>query len=87
MQLSDDDLLAEEKSGRDFPAQRSIDTAEIPSEDIAERDKYIERLATKYEDVFKTREDAEYFAMLPLSDADRDRVLSRARYLTSREAV
>ena len=87
MSISTEKILVEEQEGRDLSLSHAIHTADVPSEDISQRDKDIERLANKYEDVFKSREDAEYFAMLPLSRQDRERVLVRARHFMSSPGV
>jgi len=87
MLFSIDELLAEEQKARDLPLTHAIHTAEVPSEDIAQRDIDVGRLADKYNNVFKTREDAEYFAMLPLSRTDRELVLARALHIEKNPGV
>jgi hypothetical protein len=74
-------LVAEEMAAYDTPLHRAIHTAEVLSEDLRERDEEVTHLVQKYRDVFRSKEDAEYFAMLPLSVKDRVSVLNRAREL------
>ena len=74
-------LVAEEMEAYDTPLHRAIHTADVPSEDLRERDGEVDQLVQKYRDVFTSKEDAEYFAMLPLSVKDRVSVLNRAREL------
>ena len=74
-------LVAEEMAACDTPLHRAIHTAELASEDLRERDGEVAHLVQKYRDVFSSKEDAEYFAMLPLSVKDRVSVLNRAREL------
>jgi hypothetical protein len=74
-------LIDEEAAAFDVPLANKIHTAALLSEDMKQRDAEIAKIASEYEDAFKTKEDAEYFAMLPLSRSDRVRVLDRARAL------
>lgn len=78
-------LLAEELSACDVDISARIHKAELVSDDIDTRDKELGSIADKYSDVFKNREDAMYFAMLPLSQLDRERVLNRARDIMNAE--
>jgi hypothetical protein len=73
--------MEEEAAAFDTSLESAIHAAPLLSEDLAGRDREIDELASKYSDVFKNREDAVYFAMLPLSAKDRVDVLARAREL------
>tara|TARA_R110000851_G_scaffold243362_5_gene395970 strand:- start:10700 stop:11002 length:303 start_codon:yes stop_codon:yes gene_type:complete len=80
-------LLAEELLACDTDISARIHTAQLVSDDIVSRDRELSLLADQYSDVFKNRDDAMYFAMLPLSEADRKSVLHRARDIMNAEAA
>lgn len=73
------DLVAEELAAFDTSLSSRIHSADLIADTIGERDAEVARIASRYEDVFKNKQDAVYFAMLPLSGADREKVLDRAR--------
>ena len=79
-------LLEEELLACDTDPSARIHTAELVSDDMADRDHELSVLADQYSDVFKNRDDAMYFAMLPLSATDRKSVLDRARDIMKAEA-
>jgi hypothetical protein len=78
-------VALEEKAGRDAPLDARIHTVDMPPDDekglsIAAREVYNENRT-----LFKSYEEAEYFAMLPLSMKQRDHVLARAVQFSERD--
>lgn len=73
-----DSLAAEEE---DFVLSEAVCNAEVPSENVEKIDKQISLEASEFSSYFRSYEDAEYFAMLPLSRKQKHDVLKRAREL------
>jgi hypothetical protein len=70
-------LIKEEKSALDTPIDARIHTAELPPQTEKEVEDYCDKMWRQYP-CFKTKEDAMYFSMLPLSRTDSTLVLKRA---------
>lgn len=85
MNPSRNELVAEELAACDTSLSSRIHSADLVTDSIGERDAELDRMASRYEDVFKNKQDAVYFAMLPLSRAERDTVLVRAREIMRTE--
>jgi len=79
-------LIAEEASACDTPLDAKIHTAQLPPSTQKELDADTQALYVNHRGVFKDYQEAEYFAMLPLSKADRVRILARAGELEKQEA-
>ena len=80
-----DVIALEEKASRDAPLDARIHTVDMPPDDekglsIAAREVYNE-----HRHLFKSYEEAEYFAMLPLSMKQREHVLARAVQFSDRD--
>lgn len=56
---------------QDEEVNKSVAEAELPPQTIEAAEKYNDMFFTKYGDCFKTPQDCEYFAMLPLSHKQR----------------
>ena len=56
-----------------------VNMVQVPRETLAEIRSQLEFEIAKYGHSFRTREDAEYFAMLPLQAEQKQCVLKRAR--------
>lgn len=72
-------LWDEEKLAHDTDLSAKIHKAILLSEDLGTRESDIGAIADEYKDVFKDRDDAVYFAMLPLTDVSRREIVSRMR--------
>lgn len=72
-------ILEEELLSMDTDRSAAIHTAEILSEDMRERDADVSAVALEYERFFKNKDDAVYFAMLPLTSETRRIVLEKMR--------
>ena len=77
METIHEELVKEEKAALDTPIDARIHTVELPPQSEKEVDEYGEKLWRQYT-CFKTKEDAMYFSMLPLSRKDSAMVLTRA---------
>lgn len=73
-------LIQEEKDALDTPLDARIHTVQLPPQTKQEVEDVAEKLWRDYP-CFRTREDAEYFSMLPLSKEDSILVLKRASEL------
>ena len=71
-------LIAEEAGACDTPLDAKIHTAQLPPSTQKGIDAETQALYVNHRGVFRDYEDAEYFAMLPLSKEDRVRILARA---------
>jgi len=71
----------EEEDAFDADLSQAIHRVELSSDCVSERNAELNRIADKYSGVFKSRADAEYFAMLPLTSVDREQVLQRSRQI------
>jgi hypothetical protein len=71
-------IQEEELLAMDADVSAKIHTAELLSEDMGNREADINAVAAAYKNVFKNKDDAVYFSMLPLTDADRAIVMRRA---------
>jgi len=80
MDTHEKDLIQEEKAALDTPINARIHTVEIPPQTEEEANDHGEKLWRQFP-CFKTKEDAMYFSMLPLSPTDSVRVLTRAMEL------
>jgi len=78
-------LLEEEQEACDTPLDAKIHKVPVPRETEAEVEEEAKNLYAQFCDVFKCKEDAEYFSMLPLSKKDRMTVLKRASEITKEE--
>ncbi len=87
-QMNDEKLqevvALEERAARDTPLDATIHTADLPPDDekglaIDAREVY-----NAHRHLFKSYEEAEYFAMLPLSTKKREHVPARAVYFGER---
>lgn len=79
-------LVREEQEACDTPLDARIHHVDLVEDDMGARDRELNCLADKYSDVFRNRDDAIFFAMLPLTAVDRDGVLTRAREIMKIEA-
>lgn len=77
MDVNKENLLAEEKAALDTPIDARIHTVEIPPQSKDEVEAQGEKLWRNFP-CFKTKEDALYFSMLPLSRKDSVMVLQKA---------
>lgn len=77
MDSTTQDLIQEEKAALDTPINARIHTVELPPQTEKEVDEYADKLWRTYT-CFKTKEDAMYFSMLPLSRTDSALVLAKA---------
>jgi hypothetical protein len=73
-------IIQEEKDALDTPLDSRIHTVQLPPQTKQKVDDAAEKLWRDYP-CFRTREDAEYFSMLPLSRQDSVMVLERASEL------
>lgn len=80
------ELIAEEADACDTPLDAKIHTAQLPPSTQKELDADTQALYVKHSGVFKDYQEAEYFAMLPLSKEDRVRILARAGEFEREEA-
>ena len=71
------ELIKEEVDALDTPLDARIHRVELPPQTKQEVDDVADKLWRDYP-CFKSREDAEYFSMLPLSRQDSVAVLTRA---------
>lgn len=76
-------IKEEELMAMDTDLSSKIHTAMLLSEDMGERENDVNEIAAEFKDVFKNRDDAVLFAMLPLSKKTRMSVLERAREIQS----
>ncbi len=74
----------EESLARDTPLTAAIHTAQLPPDDARSLEAVARDVYGTYRHIFKNFEEAEYFAMLPLSVKQRDHVLARAVALYER---
>jgi hypothetical protein len=72
-------VLEEEKEAFEVDLNSKIHTANLLQEDMGRRDTEIQSVAGGFANVFKNQDDAELFAMLPLSVSERIRIIERAR--------
>lgn len=77
MDAKTQDLIAEEKAALDTPIDARIHTVDLPPENHEEIQAKGEKLWRQFP-CFKTKEDAMYFSMLPLSRQDSVAVLTKA---------
>ena len=77
MDAHKEDLIAEEKAALDTPIDARIHTVDLPFESKEEIEAKGEKLWRQFP-CFKTKEDAMYFSMLPLSHQDSIAVLTKA---------
>ena len=78
-------LMKEEVDAIDMPLNARIHRVPVPDDSVTGVEDEVNRVYSQYRQVFTSKEDAEYFSMLPLSDTDRDRVLKRAKELVDEE--
>jgi hypothetical protein len=71
-------IAEEEAQALETPIDARIHKVEVPPESTLEFDAKVLKLQQQFP-VFASREDAEYFSMLPLSRQDSIAVLQRAR--------
>lgn len=75
-------LIEEEKAAYDVPLDSAIHKADVPHETPAELDMEAKTWYSTYMHVFPNFEEAEYFAMLPLSKKDKMGILKRALHFS-----
>ena len=78
-------IIEEERAALDTPLDAGIHTAKLQAETQEELNAEARALYAAHMDVFSTYEEAEYFAMLPLSKANRKQVMGRALELIKEE--
>lgn len=71
-------LIAEEKAAYEAPLNAAIHRARLQPETQDGLETEAKALYARHGDVFANYEEAEYFAMLPLSKSNRQQVLRRA---------
>lgn len=77
MSTPKEDIIAEEKAALDTPIDARIHTVELPPQSKEEVEAQGDKLWRQFP-CFKTKEDAMYFSMLPLSRQDSVAVLTKA---------
>ena len=77
MEVPKEDLIAEEKAALDAPLNARIHTVDLPPQSKEEVEAQCDKLWRRFP-CFKTKEDAMYFSMLPLSRQDSVAVLAKA---------
>ena len=78
-------VALEEKEGRDAPLDARIHTVSMPPDDEKGLSVDAREVYNEHRHLFKSYEEAEYFAMLPLSMKQREHVLARAVQLSERD--
>ena len=79
-------LIKEEEDALDTPLDARIHRVELPPQTKQEVDDAADKLWRDYP-CFKSREDATYFSMLPLSRQDSIAVLQRASELENEKCI
>ena len=78
-------VAAEENAARDAPLDARIHTVEMPPDDEKGLSVDAREVYNEHRHLFKNYEEAEYFAMLPLSMKQREHVLARAVQFSERD--
>jgi hypothetical protein len=79
-------LLEEERAALETPLDARINSVDVPPETKEQWKEVSRDICQRYRHLFKNREEAELFSMLPLTtDEQRDRVIKRALELEGKK--
>lgn len=67
--------VARPETEEDPPISEAVVNAELPPQSIEETEQYQNSIYTRFGELFKSREDSDYFCMLPISNKQRLAVL------------